>query len=66
MLPVSTAGGHPDAESMVKALKDNPNLESQILGKYTRIGTGYATAENGTPYWSLILANPVRSSSKRQ
>ncbi len=59
-LAVSTAGGHPDAESMVKALKDDPNLKSQILGKYARIGTGCATAENGVPYWSLILANPMR------
>jgi uncharacterized protein YkwD len=59
-LAVSTAGGHPDAEAMVKALKDNPGLNSQVLGKYSRIGTGYATAENGTPYWCLILANPAR------
>jgi uncharacterized protein YkwD len=63
-LAVSTAGGHTDAESMVTALMDNAGLKSQILGKFARIGTGYAAAENGTPYWSLILANPARSTKK--
>jgi uncharacterized protein YkwD len=59
-LALSTAGGNPDAESMVKALKDRPDTKSQILGKFARIGAGYATAEDGTPYWCLILANPAR------
>jgi uncharacterized protein YkwD len=57
---VSTSAGHPDAESLVKAVLEKQSLKDQILGKYARIGTGYATAEDGTPYWCLILANPSR------
>jgi uncharacterized protein YkwD len=57
---VSTAAGQPDAESMMKALTGKPSLKDQILGKYARIGVGYAIADDGTPYWCLILANPSR------
>lgn len=59
-LALSTASGNPDADSMVKGLKDRPDTKSQILGKFAKIGTGYATSEDGTPYWCLILANPAR------
>ena len=59
-LAMSTANGNPDVESMVKAILEKSDLKSQILGKFARIGTGYATAEDGTPYWCLILGNPAR------
>jgi uncharacterized protein YkwD len=57
---VSTAGGNPDAESVVKMLFSQDRLKDQVLGKYSRIGTGYATAEDGVPYWCLILGTPSR------
>jgi uncharacterized protein YkwD len=59
-LAMTTANGHPDAETMVKVILGNPDLKTQVLGKFSRIGTGYATAEDGIPYWCLILANPAR------
>ncbi len=59
-LAVSTAAGQPDADAMIKVILADPGLKEQILGKYTRIGTGYATSETGTPYWCVILANPAR------
>jgi uncharacterized protein YkwD len=59
-LAMSVANGHPDAQAMAKVLLDNPDLKDQVLGKFTRIGTGYATAEDGIPYWCLILATPAR------
>jgi uncharacterized protein YkwD len=63
---VSTASGHPDADSMMKALLESPQLKEQILGKYTKIGAGYAVSKDGTPYWSLILANPPPRTSPRR
>ena len=59
-LAMTTANGHPDAPTMVKVILENPDMKAQLLGKFSRIGAGYATAENGIPYWCLILANPVR------
>jgi uncharacterized protein YkwD len=57
-IAMSTASGHVDAESMMKGLMEKQNLKDQVLGKYARIGTGYAVSEEGVPYWCLILANP--------
>jgi uncharacterized protein YkwD len=57
---MSSGTGHPNAESMLKSMLDNPELKTQLIGKFARIGTGYATAEDGTPFWCLILANPAR------
>ncbi len=59
-LAMTTASGHPDATAMVKVILESQGLKDQVLGKYARIGTGYATAEDGVPYWCLILANPAR------
>jgi uncharacterized protein YkwD len=59
-LAMSTANAHPDVDTMVKALMANPQAKSQILGKFTKIGTGTATDDNGIPYWCLVLATPVR------
>jgi uncharacterized protein YkwD len=30
-----------------------------LLGNYQEVGAGYATAADGTPFWSLILASPA-------
>jgi uncharacterized protein YkwD len=59
-IALSTASGHPDAESMIKSLMEKPDMKAQLLGKYARIGTGYALSDDGVPYWCLILANPSR------
>lgn len=59
-LAVSTSSGNPDAETMIQMLMANSDQKAQILGKYARIGTGYATSEDGTPHWCIILANPGR------
>jgi uncharacterized protein YkwD len=59
-LAVSTSSGNPDAETMIKMLMANSEQKTQILGKYARIGTGYATSDDGTPHWCIILANPGR------
>jgi hypothetical protein len=63
---VSTASGQPDAPAVVKVIFDKEELKNQVLGKYSRIGTGYATSENGVPYWCLILGNPNPPASKKK
>jgi uncharacterized protein YkwD len=57
-LAMTTSGGQPDAEVLVKSLMDNPDYKAQLLGKYSRIGVGYATAEDGIPHWCVILGLP--------
>lgn len=54
------ATGNPDAESVVKMFVESPDYKARILGKYAKAGIGYATAEDGTPHWCLIFANPAR------
>ena len=57
---VSSARGQADADAMIQALTDDPKLKEQILGKYVRIGAGYAVDAEGVPFWCVILANPAR------
>jgi uncharacterized protein YkwD len=57
-LAMTTSGGQPDANVLVKSLMDNPDYKAQLLGKYSRIGVGYATAEDGIPHWCVILGLP--------
>ena len=57
-LAMTTSGGQPDAPVLVKSLMDNPDYKAQLLGKYSKIGVGYATAEDGIPHWSIILGLP--------
>ena len=64
-LAMSTANSHPDADTMTKVLLAKADLKAQVLGKFSRIGTGYAVSEDGVPYWCLILANPARVPAKK-
>ncbi len=59
-LAMSTATGQPDAEAVVKSLINSGDQKPQILEQFARIGVGYSTAEDGTPFWIVILANPKR------
>ena len=59
-LAMSTAVGAPTAEAVLKMFLDNVAYKERLLGPSTRVGVGYATDGNGTPYWCLILAKPTR------
>ena len=63
-LAMTTSGGQPDANVLVKSLMDNPDYKAQLLGKYSRIGVGYATAEDGIPHWCVILGLPSSRGSR--
>ncbi len=56
---LSTAVGQPTPDEVLKTLLASDAHKAQILGKFARIGVGYATAEDGVPTWILILANPA-------
>lgn len=58
-LGMSVANGQPTAEALAKSLIESPDQKENLLGDFTRIGVGYATAEDGTPSWCLILGVPA-------
>ena len=58
-IAMSTMTGQPDPEAVVKTLLDSPAHKPHVLGKFTKVGVGYATDEDGTPHWCLILATPA-------
>jgi uncharacterized protein YkwD len=63
-LATSTASGHPDAQTMTRVIFEQPSMKAQALGKFTKVGAGYDTAEDGIPYWCLILGTPARKSAR--
>ena len=56
----SLATGYPTAREVVSSLLESPDQKKTLLGNYDEIGVGYANAEDGTPYWCLILARSRR------
>ncbi len=58
-LAMSTATGPPTAEAVLKLWLDNANYKERLFGSATKIGMGYATDSEGTPYWCLILGKPA-------
>jgi uncharacterized protein YkwD len=54
----SDASGQPTAADVLKSWLDSKVHKDNLLGPYSRIGVGYATAKGGTPYWSVIFARP--------
>jgi len=58
-LAMTISSGQPDPETLVKGLLQNPDYKARLLGKYSRIGVGYATGEDGIPHWCVILGLPA-------
>jgi len=58
-LAMTTSVGQPDADALVKGLMENPDYKARLLGNYARAGLGYATDDDGIPYWCVILALPA-------
>jgi uncharacterized protein YkwD len=54
------AYGQPDAEGVMKVWMNSPPHKKNILGGFSQIGVGYATAEDGTPYWCVTFGFPLR------
>jgi len=59
-LAMTTATGQPDPETVLKTFLETPGHKEKMIGRmYSRVGIGYATAEDGTPSWCVILAQPA-------
>jgi uncharacterized protein YkwD len=56
----SMASGYADPESFVKSLTGSKDRDDMVFGDHTDVGVGYARAEDGTPYWVVLLASPVQ------
>ena len=54
------AYGQPDVEGVMKVWMNSPPHKKNILGGFSQIGVGYATAEDGTPYWCVTFGFPLR------
>lgn len=54
------AYGQPDVEAVMKVWMNSPPHKKNILGGFSQIGVGYATAEDGTPYWCVTFGFPLR------
>lgn len=54
----STASGVPTPQAVIQGIMDNAAQRQQVLGDFTDIGVGYAAAEDGTPYWRILLGAP--------
>jgi uncharacterized protein YkwD len=53
-----TISGAPTPQAVVQAFLAQPTYKNQVLGDFTQIGVGYATATDGTPYWSILFGMP--------
>ena len=58
-LALTTAIGQPDPDSVLKMLLESPDHMEKVLGKFSRVGIGYSTAEDGQPSWCVILGLPT-------
>ena len=58
-IAVSSAVGQPTPDDVMKTVLASDDHKGQILGKFARVGVGYATAEDGVPTWIIILAAPA-------
>jgi uncharacterized protein YkwD len=54
----AVASGSPTPEAVVAYLMESAPYRDRVLGAYTDVGVGYATADSGTPYWNIIFAVP--------
>jgi uncharacterized protein YkwD len=56
----SDLAGQSTPDDVVETWLASAEHKGRLLGNYSRIGVGYATAKDGMPYWSVIFARPFR------
>lgn len=54
------AYGHYTPEHVMRGWLDSRLHRKNILGGFSQLGVGYATATNGTPYWCVNFGLPAR------
>ncbi|WP_165249914.1 CAP domain-containing protein [Paludisphaera soli] len=53
------AYGHYSPELVMRGWLTSPPHRKNILGGFSQIGLGYATAKDGTPYWCVTFGLPA-------
>jgi uncharacterized protein YkwD len=53
-----TVSGAPTPQAVVQAFMAHATYKNQVLGDFTQVGVGYATAADGIPYWSILFGVP--------
>lgn len=56
----NVAQGQRSVADVMASWMASPGHKRNILGKFTEIGAGRATDENGTPYWCVTFGAPWR------
>ncbi|WP_169974236.1 CAP domain-containing protein [Tautonia rosea] len=54
-LAQSVASGNPGPEEVLDALTASAPQRENLLGPFDRVGIGYANAEDGRPFWTILL-----------
>ncbi len=54
----NVAFGQRDAAAVVSAWMNSAGHRKNNLGSYTHVGVGLAFNASGTPYWTMVFANP--------
>lgn len=49
------ASNRPTPQAVVQSIMENKTQEQYVFGKFNKIGIGYGTADDGTPYWCFIF-----------
>jgi uncharacterized protein YkwD len=52
--------GAPTPTAVVQELMNNPASKERLLGDFTQVGVGYATAADSTPHWNILFGLPQR------
>ncbi|HEY7496438.1 MAG TPA: CAP domain-containing protein [Candidatus Tectomicrobia bacterium] len=50
--------GAPTPLDMVQELMHTPASKERVLGDFTQVGVGYATAQDGTSHWHILFGLP--------
>jgi uncharacterized protein YkwD len=59
-LGMAGASGQPTAAEVLATWLEHETHRSSLFGGFTEAGIGYARAEDGKPFWTLILGTPRR------
>lgn len=57
----NVAYGQPTVEAVMDAWWGSPPHRANVLGNFSQIGTGSATAEDGSTYWCVTFGKPADS-----
>lgn len=62
-LAQSVASGNPGPKEVLDAMTGSAQQRRNLLGPFDRVGIGYANAEDGRPFWTILLVEGNGGSS---